>query len=72
MREQRDLDALSWLGMNSVAVKKFQFFSRRRDPDFDEAAVFGGNAKRSLSAENLHRKRVEEFIGENDDRNLGG
>ena len=71
IREQWNFDAFSRLGMDSVAIEKFQFFRRGRDPGFDEAAVFRGNAKRSLLAENLDRKRVKEFVGENDDRNLG-
>ena len=45
MRQQRDLDALSRLGMHSVAVNKLQFFSRRRDPHFNEAPLFGRDAQ---------------------------
>ena len=39
MREQRNFDAFSRLGMHAVAVEKFQFFGRGRDPGFDEAVA---------------------------------
>ena len=48
MREQRDLDPLSRLGMNPITVNKFQFFSGRWNPGFDEAVVLGRDAKCSL------------------------
>ena len=70
VRQQWNFDALSWLGMHSVAIEKRQFFRGWRNPGLDETAVLRGDAERSLLAENLHRKGVEEFVGENDDGNL--
>ena len=72
LRCERDFDAFSGLGMDRVAVEEFEFFGRRRSPGFDEAAVACVDAEGALRAEDLDRKGVEEFVGEDDKRNLRG
>src|SRR5258708_793036 len=72
LSRQGDFESLSGLGMNGISVEIFQLFGRRRRPGFDEVAFAGVYAKGALRTQDFDRQCIEEFVGEEDRRNLRG
>ena len=60
-------DALAFLGMNAVAVKKFDFSGGRSGEGLDETAVLEANAHRATMIDHFDRQSVEELVAEDDD-----
>src|SRR5580693_2258808 len=56
--------------MDRITVDKFQFPGGWLRPAFGESAVARIDAQGSFSAEDFDRERVEEFVGEDDGRNV--
>src|SRR5580698_8579904 len=65
-------DALSIFGMDAVVIEKFEIGSRRGNPGFDETSVFLCDSQFALRTDHLNRQRVEEFVGEDDERDFRG
>ncbi len=57
--------------MNAILIEEFEFLGGRRNPGFGETAILGRDAKRSLRTDDLDRQRVKEFVGKNNEGNLG-
>src|SRR5579872_464111 len=72
LRDERRLDTFSGFWMHAITVKEFHRLRRWRMPDFEQLAVFLRNEELALLTQNFDRKRVEELVGENDNRNLRG
>src|SRR5579862_1184481 len=67
---QGHFESLSGLGMNGIAVQEFQFFRRRRRPALAESAFAGIDAEGALRTQDFDWQGIEEFVGEEDRRNL--
>ena len=72
LRAERSLDAFPGFRMNGVAIEEFQFSGRGWGPGFDEAVFARVDAEGALRAEDFDGEGVEEFVGEEDGRYLGG
>src|SRR5579872_2181147 len=58
--------------MNAITVKEFHRLRRWRMTDFEQLAVFLRNKELALLAQNFDRKRVEQLVSKNNNRNLRG
>src|SRR5208282_75448 len=70
LRDQGSFDSLCGVGMDAVAVQELQGLGGWRMPGFTKSSTLLGNMQLALRAEHFNRQRVEEFVGENDDRNF--
>ncbi len=70
LRRDGRFEAFARVGMDRVAVEECEFLGRGWRPGFDESAVARVDAQGSACAEDFDREGVEEFVCENDDRNL--
>ena len=71
----RDFDALTRLGMDSITIKKFQFFGHSGKPDFGQTLAFGSivvdcEMEFAARANDFDWQRVEELIREDDQRSF--
>ena len=66
-RRERNLDAFARLGMNAVAIDVVELFGRWRNKLLDESSLLLRHAHRTAMIDNVHRQRVEEFVGEEDE-----
>src|ERR1700722_1999953 len=69
LRGHRRLDTLARFWMDGIAIEKFEFLLRGRNPRFDKAAALRVDPEGAFRAKNFDWKSVEEFVGEDDDRN---
>src|SRR5208337_4190247 len=53
--------------MNAVAIQELVFCGRRRYEAFDKPSIVEADAHRAAMVHYLDRKRVEEFVAEDDD-----
>ena len=69
LRDERRFDTLALIGMDAVAVEKFNFLPGCGSPSLDEVAMVRIDSKLTLRADHLDRQRIEEFVGEDDHGN---
>ena len=70
LRRERNFNTFALFGMNRVSIQKFQLLRRRLRPGFHKTLVMSIDAQGAVGTENLDRQRVEEFVGEDNDRSV--
>src|SRR5271165_1647791 len=66
-RRKRRLDPFPFFRMNAVAIQELVLGCRRRYEALDEPPVFEADPQSTAIVHHLDRKRVEEFVAEDDD-----